>query len=148
MKKMLFSHSTWFIICSTITWQNTAPLRCRSFYTKGMFTNHFQGSKQITKIEHITKKKGIRYFFSPQIYYLFLLKLELGMRPKKSMRPPGNRSSQLGLSSPPLCCWGRTEECVMTNQSAWLVCIMSKSHRVINNLAHSKRCTSSMCIQS
>lgn len=70
-------------------------------------------------------------FFSPQIYYHFYLKWEL----PKSMPPPGNRSSQL-VSSLPLCCWGRTEECVMTNQSAWQVCITSKSHTLISSLLY------------
>lgn len=28
---------------------------------------------------------------------------------------------------------GRTEECVMTNQSAWRVCITSKSHTLISS---------------
>lgn len=42
----------------------------------------------------------------------------------------------LSLLSLSLCCWGRTEESAMTNQSAWRVCITSKSHTLISSLLY------------
>lgn len=42
----------------------------------------------------------------------------------------------LSLLSLSLCCWGRTEESAMTNQSAWRVCITSKSHTLISRLLY------------
>lgn len=72
----------------------------------------------------------LRYLFSSQINWQFFLKHEL----PKSMPSPGSRSSL--LVSPRVA--GEEQRSVMTNHSAWRVCITSKSHTLISSLLYQK----------